>query len=85
MLGFEPLVADGGLSCSWICNGLDREADEKLGIPTNSLGLIDNPDDAARVVTYIREGGRGEPGLWLPWLLVRYDVATQPAGDEWIS
>jgi len=77
VLGFEPLVANGGLACSWLCNGLDRDAEEKLGIQTNEHGLIESLEDAARVVTYIREDGHAEPGLWLPWLLVRYDDPSQ--------
>jgi hypothetical protein len=76
VLGFEPLVANGGLACSWLCNGLDRDAEEKLGIQTNAHGLIDSMADAARVVRYIREDGHAEPGLWLPWLLVQYDAPS---------
>jgi hypothetical protein len=71
-LGFEPIVLNRGLSCSWLCNGIDRDADDKLGIKTNGFGLIERLEDADRVVRYIREDGRAEPGLWLPWLLVRY-------------
>jgi hypothetical protein len=73
VLGFEPLVIDASLSCSWLCNGIDRAAAEKLGIGTNAFGLIERREDADRVVRYIREDGHAEPGLWLPWLLVRYD------------
>ena len=72
LLGFEPIVIDGGLACSWLCNGIDRDADEKLGIQTNESGVLDRLDDAERVVRYIREDGHAEPGVWLPWLLVRY-------------
>jgi len=39
VLGFEPLVANGGLACSWLCNGLDRDPAEKLGVQTNPHGL----------------------------------------------
>ncbi len=78
-LGYEPLVLNGGLSCSWLCNGIDRVADDKLGIKTNGFGLIERFADADRVVQYIREDGHAEPGLWLPWLLVRYDVDSQRA------
>ena len=79
VIGFEPLVANGGLACSWLCNGLDRGAAEKLGVQTNPHGLIESLEDAARVVTYIREDGHAEPGLWLPWLLVQYDAPPQAA------
>jgi hypothetical protein len=79
VLGFEPLVANGGLACSWLCNGLDRQAEDKLGIRTNTHGLIDSLEDAARVVAYIRKDAHAEPGLWLPWLLVQYDAPAQKA------
>lgn len=72
ILGFEPLVIDGEVSCSWRCNGIERVADQKLGIKTNRAGLLDGIEDADRVVQYIREDGHAEPGLWLPWLLVQY-------------
>jgi hypothetical protein len=81
VLGFEPLVANGGLACSWLCNGLARDAAEKLGVQTNPHGLIENLEDAARVVTYIRKDGHAEPGLWLPWLLVPYDAPSQTMGN----
>lgn len=74
VLGYEPLVIDGGLACSWICNGIDREADQKLQINTNAFGLIERLDDASRVVRYIDDDGHAEPGLWLPWLAVRYPL-----------
>jgi len=73
VLGFELLVDNSGLSCSWLCNGIDRVAEEKPGIETNAVGLIESLDEAARVVTHIREDGHAEPGLWLPWLIVRYE------------
>jgi hypothetical protein len=71
-LGFEPIVLNGTLSCSWLCNGIDRDADDNLGIKTNASGLIEGLEEADRVVQYIRDDGHAEPGLWLPWLLVRY-------------
>lgn len=72
-LGFEPLVYDGALSCSWLCNGLEKEVRENLGIYPNKQGLIKAFKDAQRCVDYIsKEEVGAEPGLWLPWLLIEH-------------
>jgi hypothetical protein len=72
-LGFEPLVFDHALSCSWLCNGLESAVAQQLGIHTNDAGLIAGADQAARVVGYISRPDVGaEPGLWLPWLLIEH-------------
>jgi len=73
VLGFEPMVYDLAMSCSWLCNGLEVEAKEKLGISPNEHGFIGTAEDAARCVGHIsREDVGAEPGLWLPWLIVEY-------------
>lgn len=73
LLGFEPLVFDHALSCSWLCNGLESAVAQELGIHTNDAGLIASADQAARVVGYISRPDVGaEPGLWLPWLLIEH-------------
>jgi hypothetical protein len=46
-------MANGGLACSWFCNGIDRVADESSGFRRH--GFIESLDDAARVVTHIRK------------------------------
>ena len=73
VLGFEPIVYNYGLSCCWLCNGLEKECFKKFNIKPNSNGLIDNASDASKCVTYIQSDEVGaEPGLWLPWLLLQY-------------
>lgn len=76
VLGFEPLVTGehtGSLEDSWLCNGLEKEAHSKLGINLNVNGFIDRLEDAHRCVEYIsRDDVGAEPGLWLPWVVVRY-------------
>jgi hypothetical protein len=73
ILGFELLVYDHGLSHSWLCNGLEKECHHKLNVLPNAHGLIDNFDDAWRCTEHISSDKVGaEPGLWLPWLLLRY-------------
>lgn len=75
-LGFDLLVFDPytyALGCSWLCNGLEREFKEKLGIIPNCLGLIDDFENALKCADLIvRENIPAEPGLWLPWLIARY-------------
>jgi hypothetical protein len=76
VLGFEPLVIDDytcELGCSWLCNGLERDARDKLDIVINKAGFIESFDEAMRCVRYIRSDDVGaEPSLWLPWLMARY-------------
>jgi len=75
-LGFEPLVYDQALGCSWLCNGLEVAVARELGIRPNAAGLLADAGEACRVVVYISGDGVGaEPGLWLPWLLVEHSVA----------
>ena len=70
-LGFEPLVFDHSLSCSWLCNGLETSALEELGVRPNRTGHIQDFADACRCVEWIERPETGsEPGLWLPWLLI---------------
>ena len=71
ILGFEPLVFDHALSCSWLCNGLDTVVEQALGIRPNQQGLMDTFDQARTCVEYIsRDQVGAEPGLWLPWLMI---------------
>jgi hypothetical protein len=75
-LGFEPLVFDGALGCSWLCNGLEAAVASALGIRPNASGLLADAQEARRAVAYISGDAVGaEPGLWLPWLLVQHGVA----------
>lgn len=72
-LGFEPLTYERCLSCSWLCNGLERDAWRELGIRPNGHGFIETWEEALACVEYIsRDDVGAEPGLWLPWLVVRY-------------
>ncbi len=76
-LGFEPLVLDGwGLFHSWLCNSLQETAFEQKGIHPNAHGFLDKLEDARWVTDYVNEDPyiRGEPGLWLPWLVMTYPL-----------
>jgi len=71
VLGFEPVVFNDSLSCSWLCNGLETVVADTLAIQPNEHGLIQKYDDARKCVEYIsREEVGAEPGLWLPWLVI---------------
>jgi hypothetical protein len=76
-LGFELLGYDGmeGFH-SWLCNGLDRSVYAQLGIRPNEVGLLNTADEARRALQSISTAGVGkEPGVWLPWLIIRYAIA----------
>jgi hypothetical protein len=75
ILGFEILGFEGDSFHSWLCNGLERDAADNLGIRPNDAGFISSPADAIRVAEYCNRDDVGsEPVLWLPWLAVEYDL-----------
>lgn len=79
LIGFEPLLSDGMIPCSWLCNGLETVVAERLHVLPNSNGLIDTFDDAVTIVSHIaRDDVDAEPGLWLPWLIVEHDRSAEP-------
>jgi len=73
-LGFELLnIECGNLSHSWLCNHLDVHFSETLGLQPNRWGLIEELEDARLCCEDINAEKVGaEPGLWLPWALVKY-------------
>jgi hypothetical protein len=74
-LGFELLTVQYGLVTeSWLCNGLEAHFLETLGIRPNRWGLIEDLENAKRCCKAINEKEvAAEPGLWLPWALVKYN------------
>jgi hypothetical protein len=73
-LGFEPLVFDQALSCTWLCNGLETVIHQDLGLTLNEHSLIAGFEEARRGVAHIPTVV-AEPGLWLPWLLLDHTPA----------
>jgi hypothetical protein len=70
----------GGLSHSWICNGLESHCAEQLNIRPNVAGLIEDLAEAERCCQEIsRDEVGAEPGLWLPVALVVYDDNGWPS------
>jgi hypothetical protein len=79
--GFEPLVFDGSLSHSWLCNSLETSVSKHLDIRPNSFGMIDQFEEARACVEYIsRDEVGAEPGLWLPWLIIEHPTKAQRSG-----
>jgi hypothetical protein len=74
-LGFELLnVEYGKISHSWLCNHLEVHFSETRGIQPNRWGLIEGLEDATQSCEDINDEKVGaEPGLWLPWAVVKYD------------
>jgi len=76
-LGFEVLSYEYGLEHSWLCNLLEREAAEQFDMAPDPRGFIDSFADATRVADHANRDDIGtEPGLWLPWLVVQYPIAS---------
>jgi hypothetical protein len=73
--GFEILGHDGASFCSFVCNSLEKDYHEKLGIRFNQHGLIDYYIDAQRAANYAMLDEVGaEPYLWHPWAISEYPL-----------
>lgn len=78
-LGFEPLLSDCQLSCSWLCNGLETLVAQRLDVQPNRAGLIETLEEARAVVSFIaRDDVGAEPGPWLPWLIIDHTKVAEP-------
>ncbi|HSB13750.1 MAG TPA: hypothetical protein VLE22_04780 [Bryobacteraceae bacterium] len=77
-VGFELLATYTGLlTCSWLCNGLEKDCANELGIVTNRHGFVQTYADALRCAEFISRDETGaEPGLWLPWLVTVYSTQS---------
>lgn len=76
LLGFELLnVEDGQVVHTWLCNKLETHCANALGIRPNAAGCIDTFEDAQRCCEEIsRDEVGAEPGPWLPFALVDYEL-----------
>ena len=75
ILGFEVLGSEHGSFHSWLCNGLEKDCKKEFDIVPNQNGFIEKLDEAKKCAEYanIEEVG-AEPCLWLPWLIVKYNL-----------
>lgn len=72
-LGYEILGLDIGSFHSAVCNGLEKDFANELGVVPNAEGFITDEGDARRCSDYAGlETTGAEPGLWLPWQVVLY-------------
>jgi hypothetical protein len=78
-LGFEPLGFEATQFHSWLCHYAPDEAYKRFGIRPNSLGPIDELDDARKATEYLVQTG-AEPAIWEPWLLL--DYATKSTDES---
>jgi len=71
VLGFEILGHEyGGDFHSFLCNGLEKDFSEKLGISFNETGRINTLEDAKRAEEYINDDSVGaEPVPWFKCLV----------------
>jgi len=76
-LGWEILGFEHTPLHSWLCNGLEREVFEKLGIAPARNGLIADAESARVAAAHCgKEEVRAEPALWQPWLLIEYPLSS---------
>lgn len=74
-LGWEVLCYDHGGFHSWLCNGLETEIANTLGIRPNDKGFIAAAEDAHAAASFCgRDEVGAEPGFWAPWLVVEYGL-----------
>ena len=75
-LGWEVLCADGdALSHSWLCNGLEKIADSRLGLRAGRYGLWEDEATARAVAELVGSEEVGaEPGVWGAWAVVGYPI-----------
>jgi len=73
VLGYELLGYYAMGFHSWICHDLPNELEKECGVYLNEHGFIPTWEDALKSHQYIAPPDSGrEPGIWAPWLIVRY-------------
>lgn len=75
ILGFDVLGYDGGF-WSIVAQGFESELSQNSGIHLNSYGLIDNIDEAARALDYVKTHNP-EEGVWFFWQVTEYSPKIQ--------
>ena len=75
VLGYEILGYDCGWFCSFVCNSLEKDFVNRLGIKLNQYGLIPQYNLALIATEYTTRPTTGaEPVLWLPWTIIELDI-----------
>jgi hypothetical protein len=71
LLGYEPLGYEAVHFHSWLCHYAPDEVAKLFGVRPNQNGLISKLEDAIQITEHLVKTG-AEPGIWEPWLLVKY-------------
>ena len=75
LLGYEVLGFEMGSFHSFICNSLENDFFEKLGIRFNNRGLISTYSEASKAADYAQDPEVGaEPALWQPWAIIELPI-----------
>ncbi len=75
IIGYDVVGYAYGFSCSFLCNGLEKDYKEKFNIILNEIGLFSNYEDAEKVAEYnLRDDVGAEPILWLPWAVIEHEL-----------
>ncbi|MGH9887096.1 MAG: hypothetical protein ACREBE_16340 [bacterium] len=77
ILGFEPLGFECGHAHSWLCNALEKECFQALGIRPNLNGFLQTDGETERVIRHISRAEVGAvPVQWLPWMILDYTAES---------
>jgi hypothetical protein len=80
-LGFEVVGFESGQLHSWLCNSLQRDAQDNLGVIINQLGLLDTLDQARAVAAMANRDTSLEDVDWVAVRIIEHsDDRVGPDG-----
>lgn len=71
-LGFEVVGFEAGRLHSWLCNSLQRDARDNLGIAVNQFGLLDTLDQARAVAVMANRDPGTEEVDWVAARIIEH-------------
>jgi hypothetical protein len=75
LYGYEVLGFEYGKFHSYICNGLEKDYNDKFQFNLNENGFIPTLEIAKKYCDYSNDEEVGtEPVLWLPWAIYEYNM-----------
>lgn len=75
IIGYDVLGYDWGYFHSYLCNGLEKDIYERLGIKPKHNGLYRTYDEVVNIINLIdNEIVEPEPVLWQPWIVCEYEL-----------
>lgn len=78
IIGYDILGFEYGGFHSFLCNGLERDFCDQLGIKPKKNGLYNTYEEVVQAVDLIEEGKVvGEPVLWQPWIICEYALKNK--------